>query len=114
MCSGGIATFHMTGFQSFLMFLHHFLLPKLATSSIRANKQFTCEICMGFLTLEVMIRYQEIQATSFLPLITREPCIVSILYRIANIIKVPIPNDIKVFAPDVHCNAKMLMSNSLP
>ena len=30
---------HEPGFQSFLAFLHHFLLAKLATSSIRVNSQ---------------------------------------------------------------------------
>ena len=28
---------HVSGFQSFFSFLHHFVLAKLATSSIRTN-----------------------------------------------------------------------------
>ena len=32
---------HMPGFQSFFRFLHHFVLVKFATSSIKVNRYFS-------------------------------------------------------------------------
>ena len=42
---------HMSGFQSFSIFLHHFVSAKLVTSSIGVNDQYTSRCITTALTM---------------------------------------------------------------